>query len=979
MLAPVRFSRVDTAPALPTVLSGATAFLWLWAAPMVALLLLNWQGYLLIEGNLDPAERRRWQILIGAVGFSAFLAVASFGVARSLPRQAGAAGGAHRIWSGLMIAASVAYLWMATAWSDRLVPRAVPEWIFPRARLLFQQYAFAMVPLFLGIVRLAGLHPTFAWGKTLLRQLGIAVAAPLVLYLAFIALKAFGVGSSSAVIAFSMLLVVCGIALFVALCRGLLVALRIANRWGQTGERLAIFLLALVLPLIGLGMNEGIEFPVSFQSPAVYALTVANAGVLLLASFQQARWPRLRLWLLAALFPFTLYFFVVFLPYTPLSLVGLFFFGAGLLVLTPTCLFVLHVYLLTKSARSASLDGRRAGAVLIATACGLLLPAYFAFTAYADKAALNAALDHLHSPALQREAVVYEGSRLNLRRALDHHAAHKNGIYYPILSDFYSWAVFNHLVLPEAKLAQIERIFFGVPGVPGSAPESRAARNRTSRRFLRPVPQTVRVAAQQATVAAQPDGSSVVSLVLNLSNHGPEQAEYVQVLELPAGVLVAGFRLHVNGEPVPGRITDRKTAQWVYEMIRDTERRDPGILSYVGVNRLELRVFPVVKTATVEIDFLVPGRVEPGRLPVNTNRPTAVVKALGEALSWQRGDHPGGTTIAVTEEQGLSVEREPYVHLIVDRSQDSGYDGDVAAIVREAGQRFPGNRGIRVTLAHSDVVAMPGRWLGPEELAELTAGTLDRLLPRRSGFALDHALAHALWRHRVLDLDAVPGDALPPRPILVLLSNRAPASDPERLFSERWAEAVGGYELHQVRGGGEWSQVRSAPPAAPMMRLGGQARPATAQRLIHFGTASPNVPLEIWSPAEARWQPVANVHGWPRGSRWAEAVALHAKHDAYARSPGDAAAARQGLLLDSRSSGMLIPSTSYIVVENAAQWRMLERSEHQKMGQNDALDFQETPAPGIWILGLGLVFLAAVRRRGWRYQVRTEPVQTPAA
>ena len=40
--------------------------------------------------------------------------------------------------------------------------------------------------------------------------------------------------------------------------------------------------------------------------------------------------------------PFTFYFFVVFLPFLPLSVPGLMIWGGGLLVLVPACVLLLH-------------------------------------------------------------------------------------------------------------------------------------------------------------------------------------------------------------------------------------------------------------------------------------------------------------------------------------------------------------------------------------------------------------------------------------------------------------------------------------------------------------------------------------------------------------------------------------------------------------------------------------------------------------
>src|SRR5438477_10157941 len=44
-------------PLLPGVLTGPAALLWLWLLPIGVLLLLNVQGYQLVEGNMNSDQR----------------------------------------------------------------------------------------------------------------------------------------------------------------------------------------------------------------------------------------------------------------------------------------------------------------------------------------------------------------------------------------------------------------------------------------------------------------------------------------------------------------------------------------------------------------------------------------------------------------------------------------------------------------------------------------------------------------------------------------------------------------------------------------------------------------------------------------------------------------------------------------------------------------------------------------------------------
>ena len=61
----------------------------------------------------------------------------------------------------------------------------------------------------------------------------------------------------------------------------------------------------------------------------------------------------------------------------------------------------------------------------------------------------------------------------------------------------------------------------------------------------------------------------------------------------------------------------------------------------------------------------------------------------------------------------------------------------------------------------------------------------------------------------------------------------------------------------------------------------------------------------------------------------------------------------------------MTPLTSFIVVENSAQWRMLELKEKQKLANKDQLEIQKAPEPAVWLLlaGFAAWLLWRSRRR----------------
>lgn len=142
----------------------------------------------------------------------------------------------------------------------------------------------------------------------------------------------------------------------------------------------------------------------------------------------------------------------------------------------------------------------------------------------------------------------------------------------PFLSDYYNQLVFNGMVLPDDKMKTLWLMFFGESGPkPGGvqrwslffAPSS-ASRGWTSGQ---PPAREVRV--RDVEVKESITGDVVAAEVtFRLYNEGRADSEFVGDIAVPDGVLVSGYWLEVGGQRKAGRIVEKKTAQWVYHMIR---------------------------------------------------------------------------------------------------------------------------------------------------------------------------------------------------------------------------------------------------------------------------------------------------------------------------------------------------------------------------------------------------------------------------
>ncbi|MFT3867659.1 MAG: MSEP-CTERM sorting domain-containing protein [Nibricoccus sp.] len=961
---------------LPAFLLKPSAMLWLWVMPVAILLALNLQGFQLVEGNMDAQQKSMAGWLGLAGGVNALFGIASYFALRSLKRRENRRSPILPYWGLFMVVVEVAYLWLAASMEGKILPASVTTWIYPTDRYFFNQFAFAMVPLFYGVLLLACGWRIEDARKGFVTGMGLAVGAPVLAYLGV--QLVFRAGHFQAAMV-ATIFVLLGLAMFVGLIRVLAAVLKSVRKTGTAGELWAITVFALAMPIGGLLLNREIPFPVDFQAWEVYALTLANTAILFLAAWKKAKKPMLSFSLLCFSFPFSLYFFVVFLPYTPLSIVGVIVFGLGFLVLTPTVLFVLHLSQLTQVLRGPLANHRRGALTAVGLVSFFVLPALYTARGLADKAALNTALNYIYTPSVKAGPTEYPGSLLNLERALRNHRAYKNGIYYPILSDYYSWLVFDNLVLPDGKLAQLEAVFLGKEGSGKNADLLRnrggvfggsSVRARTGKTRALPMSRDVVVKGLDVRTLPAGESASVVTMTLTLEATGTTSSEYVQPLTLPAGIYVSGLRLHMNGVPVAGRIFEKKTAYWVYEMIRDSERRDPALLAYTSSGQLELRVFPVMPTTptVVELDFLVPIRVSQILGLPNTKNPATALNDLGDRLGLQMAAGEWGSVIAgqLPEAATNELNNEAYLHLIVDRSEGNGFDGDLVNLLRILKVRFPSVDRMRITTANfavTDTVAA----LTPIDQLIGSPEPLRSALPLRGGFGLDLALAHALRLHRDEDLDkAESARKIPARPIFVVAARKALLKQESLPLTERWTDILASFELHVIDATGQCQPVIQTGAASTIwLRKGASIRPIKELRGAQFPASTRNGAgaLEYWSPSEKVWRVVSNNGIHKEGSPWSQAARLEMCEGEFARSPGENPDGYREVVEASKTSGILLPETSYIAVENAAQWRMLEKAEETKLGQNAALDHVETPAPPIVWVGLGFGLWLLIRRR----------------
>lgn len=108
-------------------------------------------------------------------------------------------------------------------------------------------------------------------------------------------------------------------------------------------------------------------------------------------------------------------------------------------------------------------------------------------------------------------------------------------------------------------------------------------------------------------------------------NNGPRPVEGRYVFPVPAGAVVSGFSMWVDGERLEAQVLTAEEARAIYE---DYVRRavDPALLEYVGRSTLSARIFPIPPFGErrIEITYTETLTAEEGlyvyRYPLNTER-----------------------------------------------------------------------------------------------------------------------------------------------------------------------------------------------------------------------------------------------------------------------------------------------------------------------------------------------------------------------
>ena len=758
---------------------------------------------------------------------------------------------------------------------------------------------------------------------------------------------------------------------FFFLVRGLfIITQRRSGFWSESGLIWKV-VITILLPLLGLGVNNGLFFGQGFQdengvfgnfsSPWFYILAVLNGALLCLPDSPRPLPRLLQLLGRSALFGYTLYFFLVFLPFLPLSIPAIIIIGTGFLLLAPTLLFVVHVRQLSEDMAVVRVLYSRAVATLVLVVGVATLPLIITADYWHRRRVLHEALAYVYTPNYA-EAVHLDGAALVRTLAVIRQNKTRNqsmlGSHLPYLSTYFNWLVLDNLMLSESKLNDLNRIF-ATPD-PGSSErlvnvnsvDVQSSGDDGRGPVLRDLRTSSRYdARQQAWV-------SWLNLEVANRDSAAGSREYRTAIVLPPGCWVSDYYLTIGNRQERGILAEKRAASWVFaQILRENTNRDPGLLAYHGPNDLDLRVFPVMgrEPRRTRIQLL---HKEPCTLRIDGRPVTLGDSTTAPPVAAPVGTANGGVVYlsALAKAKLPLVQRRPYYHFLIDASATNARQ--VAAfrerVAQQLAQPLPNGAPARFSLVNAYTTPVPGAGQWAELLGQQ---------PAEGGFFLTGGIRRALFeaqRHPT-----------PTYPVLVAVTDNlenAVLDDDFEDFSSAYPESDVFYVLgpdgqlaaHSLR-----RQSRQPLPATPAP---GQPTPVRAWP----DAAHPRAYLPATKVADVvlnqpQAVPVAET---APASRWLTGLLLRGYGQWQSFHPETAERERVPFVQASFRAGILTSFTSFLALENDAQKAALCRKQEETLAANASLDTLEKENEGPTAIPVdgGVVFLlvAGVLLAGWQ-------------
>lgn len=432
------------------------------------------------------------------------------------------------------------------------------------------------------------------------------------------------------------------------------------------------FVVLIVLPYIGLGINvinlmgnrSGIVG--NFSHPIFWIMPLINGLAFMILPPKSLNLRRILFYIKGVGCTFILYFFVSFIPLTPLGFIGVALYGLGLLVFIPTLALLWEVCYIVREAKSLFGMGHKRSCVALLVVGLLTLPILFVGKINLDRVNFRIATDYITGEEIQKPVNKDQLSEtidvIQSAIAIEGRLGLLNGEVTPILSRLYTKGIIKESTIDWDDISRMRILFLDTEEI------------LDNKEMALPVG-NLAVNLKNVKVSTTYDEKqdlyrSWIDLTLeNISRQ--DTLEYATAISLPDNAYVSDYYLVVGEEKKQGILTDERAATRLYQSIV-SRNLDPGLLKYFNDETLELRVFPfnsgevrqtgfeVIHTgaATLKIgDYTC----ELGVTPEPIKQDYGVIKAEGVTIL------PGDYIETLPKEEDLL----PHYYFLIDGSKDS--------------------------------------------------------------------------------------------------------------------------------------------------------------------------------------------------------------------------------------------------------------------------------------------------------------------
>ncbi|MDU1892442.1 MAG: MSEP-CTERM sorting domain-containing protein [Dysgonomonas sp.] len=623
--------------------------------PLIIFFVLEWNEYKVVKSFLSEDILSIWQkffialsmLLIGNVVYAIYQLINKRRI--------------DLIYCIVSFVVHLIFVYVYYEYQDKMCGFDVPNWIVSSDRFLYG--GTFVIPtllylLFLLVIRITPLNKEEkAW-----KSFVCALAIPIMFYMLGVMISPLWNGSGSEHPFFIMMII--GIVIFLFfIFRFIYVLMSRKNTYSES-SLFWLIPVSLLFPLTGLVLNYSMDNIFGdFSDAYFYCWTVINSIFLCLPSNENYKY---RLFLFvgrSVTFVYTLYFFFVMIPYLPLSLFAIIIFGAGLLMLTPIVLLMIHVKELNKDFRFLAKKYKKVYLYMMFIVSLTVIPLFVTFSYISDKKMFHKTLEYLYSPDYTKEYKLSSRSVLKTLNVIDsktHRSFFSSNINTtPYLSRYYKWLVLDNMSVSTEKKKMIKNLFEGSKIYSSSRNRAQDVERKVDIRISDIKHTSKYDTAKKAWV-------SWIDISIENGDTPLWNAEYITQFDLPVGCWISDYYLYVGDVKEMGILAEKRAATWVFNSIRNVNR-DPGLLRYLSGNRIEFKVFPFQKYETryTGIEFT---HKEPVQIEIDGH-----ILNLGDTQvqlnSNKSVDKEGVMYLSAEDKEKLpTVKRTPYYHFIVDTS-----------------------------------------------------------------------------------------------------------------------------------------------------------------------------------------------------------------------------------------------------------------------------------------------------------------------